>query len=98
MNIGDIYFALRGDAAGLQTDAKKAGEAAGAAAGLAASKTLGQSFQRGLPGALSSFGTGILQGMGQQAWRGIDAAISSAVSSIPDLIERGKQDGRLVDD
>ena len=31
MNIGDVFFALRGDGSGLQVDAKKAAEAAGVA-------------------------------------------------------------------
>ena len=97
-NIGSLFFLLRGEDKQLQVDAKKAGEAAGAAAGLAASQTLGSSFKKGLPGALSSFGTGIAQGMGQQAWRGIESAINGVVSAIPDLIEKGKQYGLLVDD
>lgn len=97
-NIGSLFFLLRGDDKQLQVDAKKAGEAAGATAGLAASQTLGQSFKKGLPGALSSFGTGIAQGMGQEAWRGISGAINDVATAIPDLVERGKQWGLLVDD
>ena len=98
MNIGDVFFAIRGDGGPLQVDAKKAGEAAGQAAGLAASQTLGKSFQKGLPGALSSFKTGILQGMGQQAFRGIESAISDVVNAIPDLIAKGQAYALAVHD
>jgi len=41
VNIGDIFFALRGDGAPLQVDAKKAAEAAGAAAGMSFNKKFG---------------------------------------------------------
>ena len=97
-NIGSLFFLLRGEDKQLQVDAKKAGEAAGTTAGLAASKTLGSSFKKGLPSALSAFGTGIAQGMGQQAWRGIEGAINDVVNAIPSLIEKGKEYGLLVDD
>ena len=42
--------------------------------------------------------TGIAQGMGQQAWRGIEGAINDVVNAIPSLIEKGKEYGLLVDD
>lgn len=93
-----LFAEFRGDDRKLQVDAVKAGEAAGVAAGLKASQTLGQQFKKGLPSALSAFGTGIAQGMGQQAWRGIEGAISGVANAIPDLIEKGKAWGLLVDE
>lgn len=48
MNIGDVFFALRGDGSGLQVDAKKAGAAAGTTAGKSFNQKLSDSFKSGL--------------------------------------------------
>lgn len=90
--IADMYVAVRLnlETGEFQTQAVKVGETAGTAMSVA----LESKLKKGI----SSFGTGILQGMGQQAFRGIESAITEVVNAIPSLIERGKEYGLLVDD
>ena len=48
MNIGDVFFALRGDGSGLQVDAKKAAEAAGVTGSRAFASKFSESMKAGL--------------------------------------------------
>lgn len=69
MNIGDIFFALRGDGGPLQVDAKKAGEAAGLKAG----QSFGAKLKMAAGGALgAALGTGV--GMALTGANQLDAA------------------------
>jgi hypothetical protein len=73
VNIGDIFFALRGDGGQLQIDAKKAAEAAGITGGQAFGVSYGSSLKRAAGaalGGLAGFATGAVLVGAQQ----LDAA------------------------
>jgi hypothetical protein len=69
LNIGDIFFALRGDGGPLQVDAQKAGEAAGATAG----KSFGSKLKQAAGGAIGA-GIGAAFGMMLSGANQLDAA------------------------
>jgi hypothetical protein len=93
MNIGDIYFAFRGDSKQLVTDARKAGEQAGKVTGDALDKSLSgrlksslSDFKRqgGIGGALMG-GVGLGAGLG--AFNLVTQGIGKVVDGIGDAID-----------
>jgi hypothetical protein len=79
-NIGDIYFAFRGDGARLKADAKKEGEAAGDVAG----KGFVGRMKKALSG--GELKKGLLAGLGFAGGLGAVDAVSRALSGVVDGI------------
>lgn len=74
MNIGDVFFVLRGDGGQLTIDAQKAGEAAGAKAGASFSQKYGSQVKRAAGAALGA-GVGLAFGVAAKGAAELDAAM-----------------------
>jgi hypothetical protein len=89
MNIGDVFFALRGDGSGLAVDAKKAAEAAGATGATSFSASFNAKL-KGLGAAGGVAGFGVAAGMA--AWNALGASVHGAIQFMDDAVHAAMED------
>jgi hypothetical protein len=89
MNIGDVFFQLRGDGSGLAVDAKKAAEAAGATGATSFSASFNAKL-KGLGAAGGVAGFGVAAGMA--AWNALGTSISGVVDFMGDAVNAAMED------
>jgi hypothetical protein len=89
LNIGDVFFELRGDGSGLQVDAKKAGEAAGASGAQSFRGSFDAKLKGlGMAGGIAGFGIAA----GAKAFDMLGMSVSKAVDFMGDAVNAAMED------
>lgn len=87
MNLGNIFFELRGTSGTLEVDAKKEAEAAGFAAGAAFSASFSGKLKASAAGIV---GAGLGLEIGKQMLHGLETAFQDVANVIPGMIAQGQ--------